>query len=112
MVPEVVDVAVVRLCLGRLLTTLVHVVVFVKLAVAIGTLSPNNSAFSTVEKVRLASSSRLTSISLSTFLTFLKSGSISSWDKLNAAWRSTPVLFGMYRSLNIVLLFLLLGGDD
>ena len=61
---------------------------------------------------RFASSSLLISISLSAFLVFLKSGSISSLVKPKAACRSTPVLLGIYRSLKIVLLFLLRGGDD
>lgn len=74
----------------------------VKSAVAIGTLSPNNSAFKTVAKVLFASSSFLISISLSAFLLLLISGSTSSFVKLNAACKSTPIRFGIYRSLKIV----------
>lgn len=96
----------------RLFARLELAVALDKFAVAIGTLSPNNSALRTVENVRFASSSLLISISLSAFLVFLKSGSISSLVKLKAACRSTPVLLGIYRSLKIVLLFLLRGGDD
>ena len=95
----------------RLFARLELAVALDKFAVAIGTLSPNNSALRTVENVRFASSSLLISISLSAFLVFLKSGSISSLVKLKAACRSTPVLLGIYRSLKIVL-FLLRGGDD
>lgn len=72
-----------------------------KLAVAIGTLSPNNSALSTVENVRLASSSLRIWISLSASPRRRKSGSTSCDERLKAAWRSTPVRLGMYLSLNM-----------
>jgi hypothetical protein len=68
--------------LGRLFDLLIPSLLFEvvdvdKLAVAIGTLSPKSSAFKTVEKVRLASSSFLISISLSAFMAFRRSGVIS-----------------------------------
>lgn len=84
-----------------------------KLAVAMGTLSPNSSAFNIVENVWFASSSFLISISLSILsCLFLISGKISWFDKLNAACKSIPVRFGMYRSLNIDFWFLRLGDVD
>lgn len=81
-----------------------------RLTVAIGTLSPNNSAFKTVENVRLASSSLRIWISLSAYPRRRKSGSTSCEERLKAACRSTPVRLGMYLSLNICL-FVRLRGD-
>ena len=68
-------------------------------------------SFNTVENVRLASSSLRISISLSALL-LRRSGITSSLDKLNAAWRSMPVLLGIYLSLNIDLLLRRLGEVD
>lgn len=87
-----------------------------RFAVAIGTLSPNNSAFNIVENVSFASSSLCISISLSLskdeFLKLRASGKVrSSWLRLKAACRSTPVRLGMYRSLNTVLLLRLRSGE-